>query len=77
MQPTAQIDWISDVIGQLRPMTTAAEASTALRTSPRNLRRMIADGRLRAVRSRESGSSRVLVPRVEIERYLRSLEVSA
>lgn len=77
MSSSTHIDWIADVVGQLRPMTTAEEASTVLRTSPRNLRRMIADGRLRAVRSRETGSSRVLVPRVEIERYLRSLEVSA
>lgn len=75
--PTPNPDWISDVVGALRPMTTTAEASSALRTSPRNLRRMIADGRLRAVRPREAGSSRVLVPRREIERYLRSLEVSA
>lgn len=68
-------DWIADVVAQLSPLTSAAEASNALRTSPRNLRRMIADGRLRAVRSYESGSSRVLVPRLEIERYLRSLGV--
>ena len=34
---------------------------------------MIAVGRLKALRARESGSSRVLIPRVEIERYLRSL----
>lgn len=75
--PAPHVDWIADVVAQLNPLTSAAEASNALRTSPRNLRRLIAAGRLRAVRAHESGSSRVLVPRLEIERYLRSLEVES
>ena len=76
MRAQPNIDWISEVVSQLRPMATAVEAANALRTSPRNLRRMIADGRLSAVRQRESGSSRVLVPRKSIEQYLRNLEVA-
>jgi excisionase family DNA binding protein len=67
-------DWIADTVASLAPLTTASEAAAALRTSPRNLRRMIADGRICAVRAKETGSSRVLIARVEIARYLRGLE---
>lgn len=73
----APTDWIADAVGTLAPLATVAETCAVLRTSTRNLRRMIATGRLKALRARESGSSRVLVPRVEIERFLRSLEVQA
>jgi excisionase family DNA binding protein len=66
-------DWISDTVASLKPLTTADEAANALRTSPRTIKRMIADGRLTAVRARESGSSRVLIPRAEISRYLLGL----
>lgn len=46
--------------------------------SPRNLRRLYAAGRIKTFRPREGVSTRVLVPRLEIERYLRaSVEVSA
>jgi excisionase family DNA binding protein len=58
----------------LKPLATVAETCGVLRTSSRNLRRMIATGRLKAIRARERGSSRVLVPRVEIENYLRTLD---
>jgi excisionase family DNA binding protein len=74
---TAHADWIADAVSALRPLATVNETCAVLRTSTRNLRRMIATGRLRAVRSRVGGSSRVLVPRVEIETYLRSLEVQS
>lgn len=65
-------DWIAEVVGALPLLATANEAARALRTTPRNLRRMIAAGRITAVRSRESGSSRVLVPRAAIASYLAS-----
>ena len=65
-------DWVAETVSGLKPLATAAEASAALRTSPRNLRRHIAAGRLRAIRAEESGSSRVLIPRCEIERFLRA-----
>lgn len=71
----ASADWIADAVGTLKPLATVNETCAVLRTSTRNLRRMIATGRLKSVRARESGSSRVLVPRVEIEHYLRSLQV--
>lgn len=68
-------DWIADVIAGLAPLCTASEAANALRTSPRNLRRLIVMGRIGALREKQTGSSRVLIPRAEIERYLRSLIV--
>jgi excisionase family DNA binding protein len=66
------LDWIADVVAPLPALATAQEASAALRTSPRNLRRHIAAGRLQAIRAEEAGSSRVLIPRAEIERFLRA-----
>jgi len=69
-------DWIADTVAGLAPLTTASEAAAALRTSPRNLRRMIVDGRIHAVRAKDAGSSRVLIPRASIESYLRGLLVS-
>lgn len=73
----SNLDWIADTVSQLQPLTTTKEAAAALRTSPRNLRRMIVDGRINAVRAQDAGSSRVLIPRTEIGRYLRGLLVSA
>lgn len=70
---STDIDWISETVSHLAPLATANEAAKILRTSPRNLRRMLADGRIKGVRARDTGSSRVLVPRVEVERYLRGL----
>jgi hypothetical protein len=62
--------WIQEAVADLPALTTAAEAARALRTSPRNLRRHIAAGRLKAIRAEETGSSRVLIPRLEIVRFL-------
>lgn len=69
---TLDIDWIADTVRELKPLTTASEAAEALRMSARHLRRHIAAGRITAVRATEIGSSRVLVPRTEIERFLRA-----
>jgi hypothetical protein len=69
------IEAINEIEASLPALATAGEAAHALRMSPRNLRRLIVAGRIGAMRERESGSSRVLVPRAEIGRYLRSLAV--
>jgi len=69
---TPPIDWIKEAIAELPALTTAKECASALRTTPRNLRRHIAAGRLNAIRAEETGSSRVLIPRSEIERFLRA-----
>jgi excisionase family DNA binding protein len=69
-------DWISETVQTLAPLATAKEAAAVLRMSQRQLRRLIIADRIPAIRGRESGSSRVLVPRASIEKYLRSLVVS-
>lgn len=69
---STSLDWIQETVAHLPPLATASEAAEALRTSPRNLRRHIAAGRLAAIRAEETGSSRVLIPRAEIERFLRA-----
>ena len=66
-------DWITEAVSTLPPICTAKEAATVLRTTGRNLRRMIARGRLLGVHGAEGGSSRLLVPRASIESYLRGL----
>ena len=67
------IDWIDEATAGMPALVTANEAALLLRTSPRNVRRMVADGRITGVRARETGSSRLLVPSSEIGRYLRGL----
>lgn len=69
-------DWVSAAAAELPALATIDEAASQLRMSTRNLRRKIASGEIRALRARESGSSRVLLPAAEIERYLRRLVVS-
>ncbi len=71
---TRALDWIDEAIADLPPILTVKEACSVLRTCNRNLRRMISAGRLHAVRPVESGSSRLLIPRASVERYLRSLD---
>ncbi len=71
---TAAPDWIEDTLEDLPPLCTTAEAVSLLRTSRRNLYRMVARGRLNALRQESSGSSRLLFPRSELARFLRSME---
>lgn len=73
---TTSTDWISDTIASLPPLVTCREAANALRCSTRTIKRLNATGRLRGVRQTETGSSRLIIPRVEIERYLRGLAVA-
>ena len=68
-------DWVADVIAPLAPLVNADEASKALRKSKQTIRRLVRTGRLHGVRAVESGSSPVLITRVSIECYLRSLVV--
>jgi excisionase family DNA binding protein len=39
------------------------------------VRRLVREGRLHAVRRAKAGSSKILIPRASVEKYLRSLEV--
>ena len=70
-------DWVAEAVASLPPLVTTGEAIATLRTSKRNLYRLVAAGRLHAVRQAERGSSRLLIPRASIEKYLRSLDVRA
>ena len=70
-------DWVAEAVAELPPMCRIAEVSGVVRLGPRQIKRLIAVGRIHAVRNVESGSSPLLVPRSEVERYLRSLEVAA
>ncbi len=70
------IDWITEAVSSLPVLSTAKETADTLRMSQRQLRRLIVAERIPAIRGREGGSSRVLVPRASIEKYLRSLSVS-
>lgn len=76
-QQTPPADWVDDVIAGLKPIVTVKEAIGVLRTSRRNFYRLVTAGRIKAVRSTETGSSPHLIPRTEIARYLRSLDVRA
>lgn len=69
----APTDWIEDALAALPPLVTVAEAMTVLRTSRRNVYRLTATGRVKALRDQPAGSSRLLIPRSELARYLRAL----
>jgi hypothetical protein len=63
-----------DAVAHLPPLMTAPEVARALRTSVTNLKRWIATGRVRALKPIEAKQSRIMIRRVEIERFLRALE---
>jgi excisionase family DNA binding protein len=58
-------------LSELPSLCTAEEAARALRTSSRTIKRMVSRGQLRVAKLAIGGSSRVLVPRVELERVVR------
>lgn len=67
-------DWARDVVAKLPRLATISETAEALRMSTRTVSRLLAQGRLNAVRTGVGGgSSRVLSARVEIARFLRRL----
>ena len=66
-------DWVTEALKDAPAILKSAEACAILRTGRRNLYRMVAAGRLDGVRAHDSGSSRLLIPRASLERYLRSL----
>lgn len=67
-------DWVRDVVAKLPPLATISETAKTLRMSARTVSRLLAQGRLNAVRTGVGGgSSRVLIARAEIARFLRLL----
>ena len=71
--PGKTADWATDTAAGLPPLATVDEVSAVLRMHPRTCKRRIAAGRLKAIRSRIAGSSRVLVARAAVAAYLASL----
>ena len=66
-------DWVTETVAALPPLATVQEVCAVLRTSRRNLYRLLSSGKLNAVRPSEAGSSPHLIPRAEVARYLQSL----
>ncbi|NRA34569.1 MAG: helix-turn-helix domain-containing protein [Polyangiaceae bacterium] len=66
--------WIDEALRDVPPLSTTLEAMSLLRTSRRNLYRMVARGKIRALRPERSGSSRLLFAKAELARFLRTLE---
>ncbi|HEX3852193.1 MAG TPA: helix-turn-helix domain-containing protein [Polyangiaceae bacterium] len=64
-----------DAVAGLAVFVTVEELVVLLRTSRRQIYRLISTGRLPAVKQSDGGSSRNLVPRVEVHKYLCSLVV--
>ena len=74
--PPVATDWVEDVVTDLPTLVTISEAAEALRMSGRNVSRLLARGHLHAVRmGAGGGSSRVLIARAEIARFLHRLKV--
>jgi excisionase family DNA binding protein len=66
-------DWADAAVRDLPGLLGADEACKALRIARRKLNTLVADRRLRSVKHSEGGSARLLIPRAEIARYLRSM----
>jgi excisionase family DNA binding protein len=67
------IDLIDQTLADLPRFLLVEETAKVLRVSRRTVARYIATGRIRVLKADDSGSCRVLVPRAELERYLRGL----
>jgi excisionase family DNA binding protein len=74
---TSEPSAVADACSGLPPLMLLREVTAFLRIHERTARRLIAQGRIKALRSREAGSSRVLVARAEVARYLESLAGAA
>lgn len=71
-----KLDWIGETVANLPPLVTVSEAISLLRLSRRHFYRLLAAGRLHAVKTADGGSSKHLIPKSSLEKYLRSLEGS-
>lgn len=77
MQTLKEPDWVDETLADYPKLLTSDEVIAILRTTQRNFYRHVASGRIRTVRSATAGSSRHLVPKSELARFLRSLQVAA
>lgn len=73
MKPSA---WIDDALADVPALATADEVRAVLRLSRRHLYRLLAAGKLHAVKM-GVGSSRVLIPRSALRDFLANMEAAA
>jgi len=66
-------EWVDDAVAGLPPLCTTAEVLGVLRISRRHLYRLVAAGRIEAVKPRARGASRLLIPRAALRGYLEGL----
>lgn len=66
-------DWVDDAVQGLPALVTTEEAVQVLRTTRRNLYRWLATGKIPSVKHGFGGSSRVLIPKPALVKYLRSI----
>lgn len=66
-------DWVDEALAGQPALMDADQTCGALMMSRATLNRRMALGLIRAVRHRDSGSARLIFPRAEVARYLRSL----
>jgi len=66
-------DWALDLVKDLPLLVTKKEASKFLRRSERSLQRDVNGGRLRALKTGNAGSARVLFARTELARFISTM----
>jgi excisionase family DNA binding protein len=66
--------WVEEAVAGLPVLVTTAEATKVLRTTQRNLYRWIAIGKITAVKDTCGGSTRVLIPKSALVKYLSGLQ---
>lgn len=69
----SESDWVDAAVAGLPPLITTEEAVEVLRTTRRNLYRWLATGKIASVKHGFGGSSRVLIPKPALVKYLRSI----
>lgn len=62
--------WVIDAIADLPPLVPAGQVAEFFHVTKRTLRRWIRVQRINAIRTSNSGSGRVLIPRHEMARLL-------
>ncbi|HVW26229.1 MAG TPA: hypothetical protein VHC69_12725 [Polyangiaceae bacterium] len=69
-QAPTEPPWVAEAIRDLPPICKLPEVARVTRFSVRHLRRYIDAGQLRTLRATTGGSSRLLVARAEVGRFL-------
>ncbi len=70
-------DWVAEALAGLPALLTVQEAMPVIRTSRRQFYRLVASGKIHAIKATEAQPGRLLIPRGSLEKYLRSLDARA